>query len=224
MNHDTPNVRHHPDEATLMAYAAGALTEGFNLAVAAHLEFCPRCRQRVAEAEVLGGELLKALPPAAPPIGGIDRCWELIEQHAEREPPIAPRFPARSDGMPTVLEDYLPHGLAGVNWRRLAPGVLQHVFKGLDSDAGTVRLFAIAPGTSIPQHSHGGSELTLVLKGSYSDEIGRFCAGDLADLDDAVRHQPVADTAEPCICLIATDDKLRFSGVLNRLLQPLVGI
>ena len=56
------------------------------------------------------------------------------------------------------------------------------------------------------------------------DEIGRFQSGDLADLDESVYHQPVADTDEHCICLIATDEKLRFSGVFSRMLQPLIGI
>ena len=42
---------HHADDATLMAYAAGAVTEGFSLVIAAHLEQCSRCRNRVADAE-----------------------------------------------------------------------------------------------------------------------------------------------------------------------------
>ena len=79
-------------------------------------------------------------------------------------------------------------------------------------------------GSADKSHSHGGGELTLVLRGSYTDEIGRFRNGDLADLDPSVDHTPVADTDEPCICLIATDQRLRFSGVFSRMLQPLIGI
>jgi len=59
------NLRHHLDDATLMAYAAGAVTEGFSLVIAAHLELCGRCRDRVAEAEALGGRLLDSLPRVA---------------------------------------------------------------------------------------------------------------------------------------------------------------
>lgn len=72
----------------------------------------------------------------------------------------------------------------------------------------------------MPSHGHTGSELTMVLRGSYTDELGRFCAGDVADLDPDVQHQPVADTDEHCICLIATDAPLRFNGLVPRLLQP----
>ena len=84
-------------------------------------------------------------------------------------------------------------------------------------------LLSIAPGTTIPHHTHGGAELTLVLEGSYSDELGRFQIGDLADLDTSVHHQPVADSDGPCICLNATDECLQISGAYSRILQPFVG-
>ena len=58
-------INHHPDDATLLAYAAGTLSEGFSLVVAAHLEYCPRCRNNLAQAEALGGELMAALPPVS---------------------------------------------------------------------------------------------------------------------------------------------------------------
>jgi len=221
------SIRHHPDESTLMAYSAGALTEGFNLVVATHLDSCLQCRQKVAEAEALGGELLGELPAAQMSADGLDRVWNLIDQEpADSDAVVLPSatHEAGSYDLPGVLKAYLPQGLSGVHWRSVVPGIRQYVFRDIDSGSGSVRLLSIAPGTSIPQHSHCGSELTLVLKGSYGDEIGRFRSGDMADLDDSVKHQPVADTEEVCICLIATDDRLKFSDMFSRLLQPLVGI
>lgn len=100
---------------------------------------------------------------------------------------------------------------------------LSGVTKEPDSGARSLHLFAIAPGASI---SHGSAELTLVLKGSYADETGHFRPGELGDpggLDDSVQQQPVADTAKPCIYLIATDDKLKLPDVFDRMLQALVG-
>jgi len=149
--------------------------------------------------------------------------WARIAEEPSVQAPVRQTHAAPS-GLPGVLQDYFPDGIEGIRWRTLAPGIRQHQLKDIDSDRGTVRLLSIAPGTTIPHHTHGGSELTLVLKGSFADEIGRFQAGDLADLDASVNHQPVADTDQPCICLIATDQRLKFSGALNRMLQPLVGI
>lgn len=216
------SINHHPDDATIMAYAAGTLPEGFTLVLAAHLESCPRCQERVAEAQALGGQLLAALAPASLPSGGLAEVWERIEAVPAAEP--TRRRAAAWDGIPGVLAPYLDSDLDGIPWRSLVPGIRQHVLEGVASGNGSVRLLAIAPGFTIPHHSHRGGELTLVLRGSYTDEIGRFRGGDLADLDSSVRHQPVADTDEPCICLIATDERLRFSGVFSRMLQPLIGI
>ena len=215
-------INHHPDDSTVMAYVAGTLPEGFTLVLAAHLESCPRCQERVAEAQALGGELLAALPPASLPSGGLAEVWERIEAAPAAEPSSRPA--AAREGIPGALAPYLDGDLDSIRWRSLVPGIRQHVLEGVDSGNGSVRLLAIAPGFTIPQHSHGGGELTLVLRGSYTDEIGRFRGGDLADLDPSVQHQPVADTDEPCVCLIATDERLRFSGVFSRMLQPLIGI
>jgi len=62
-----------------------------------------------------------------------------------------------------------------------------------------------------------------VLRGSFTDEIGRFAAGDIADLDDQIEHQPLVDSAEDCICLVATDAPLKFTTLLGRLMQPMTG-
>jgi putative transcriptional regulator len=217
------NIDHHPDEATILAYAAGAVTEGFSLVLAAHMELCQRCRNRMADANAVGGELLSELQPVAMSANGLDEVWSRIEIDSQQA--VAdPLAPLCVDGIPDVLAPYLPDGLDSVRWRSLVPGIRQYVLNGVESGRGSVRLLSIVPGTTIPHHTHRGGELTLVIKGAYEDEFGRFKSGDLADLDSSVHHQPVADNGEPCICLIATDDRLRFSGVFSRMLQPLMGI
>ena len=45
-------------------------------------------------------------------------------------------------------------------------------------------LLKIAPGKSMPVHSHQGAELTQILKGAYDDELGHFAPGDIADGSD----------------------------------------
>jgi putative transcriptional regulator len=75
----------------------------------------------------------------------------------------------------------------------------------------------------VPEHGHRGHETVCVLAGSYSDRLGRFGPGDLAEADAEVEHQPVADAGQDCICLIATTAPLRFHGRAARLLQPVLG-
>jgi len=40
-------IKHHPDGATLMSYAAATLAEPLAAVVAAHVSMCPRCRADV---------------------------------------------------------------------------------------------------------------------------------------------------------------------------------
>jgi putative transcriptional regulator len=67
-------------------------------------------------------------------------------------------------------------------------------------------------------------EMTLVLKGAFRDEDGVYARGDIEVANQEVDHQPIAEPGEDCICLIATDAKLRFQGLLPRIAQPFIGI
>jgi putative transcriptional regulator len=88
----------------------------------------------------------------------------------------------------------------------------------------TVRLLKIPAGQPVPEHSHRGMELTLVLDGSFSDEISTFARGDVEMADDSLMHQPKADKGKDCICLAVTEAPLRFKSRFLRLIQPLLGI
>jgi putative transcriptional regulator len=113
-------------------------------------------------------------------------------------------------------------GADAVKWRSLGMGTRQCVLHA-DKDA-SVRLLYIPAGQAMPQHSHRGTEMTLVLQGAYRDESDRFARGDIEVADQDMNHTPVAEAGEDCICLIATDAPLRFNGLLQRIAQPFLGI
>lgn len=206
-------IVHHLDPATLMSFAAGTLGEALSAAIAAHLDLCPTCRLEMRRLETLGGVLMQQLAPvsaAAPkPAANL---------------PDAPA-PVRLQGddvLPRSVVSLVGGGLDRVSWSLVSPGV--HVSRlplSAGSD-GTLVLIRIAAGQGIPEHGHGGTELTLVLSGSFRDRGGRYQRGDISDLDEEVEHQPVAE--DECICLFASETKLKFKGILPRLLQPIVGI
>lgn len=215
-------IHHHLDPSTLMSCAAGSQPEALAAVVASHLSVCPQCRAELRKHEEIGVALFDALSPAAvtrdAPVVAL-RARESESEVAELDPPKV-----RDADIPAPLRAVLDGDLSSIRWRRLAPGVW-HYPLGLSPDAeGDLRLLKIAPGMTMPDHGHGGSELTLVLKGSYTDAFGTYGRGDVADLGDDVDHQPVADADEGCICLIATDRKARFKGFLARMVQPLTGL
>ena len=210
---------HHPDASSLMSYAAGSLPDTITTVVACHVSVCRQCQQAVAEAEQVGQSLLDLKQDTAMAPTARENMLALLDEHPSEA--LQPEPEADTDSnpgdIPTPLQPLLGKDLDSLRWRTMAPGLKQFILPASD---GALRLLRIAPGSSMPIHGHTGSELTMVLRGSYSDELGRFGAGDVADLDPDIEHQPATDTGEDCICLVATDAPLKFSGLVPRLLQP----
>lgn len=215
--------KHHPSDALLVAYGAGALGESLALAVAAHLALCPQCRAAVAAVEAMGGALIE--DEAAPIAMADDALARALTALDAPPPPLSAAAvaekPAEAALYPQPIGAYLG---PAARWRRLAPGVKRMELLRRPGRGGVAHLLRISPATTLPRHGHGGLELTLVLSGSFADENGRYGPGDLAEMDGEDLHQPIADTNEDCVCLIAADAPLRFTGVIGRLMQPFIGM
>lgn len=219
------SIHHHLNEATLMAYAAGTLPESMNLVIATHLSQCSTCRKKVDEMEEMGAGSLENDPGLAMKSDALDQIMTLLD--ADEKPKVfqaANDHSAASASVPLPLRRFVPDGLEKVSWRNMAPGIKCYTLPGVNARKGSVRLMKLAPGVAIPEHGHNGTELTLVLSGSFSDEVGRFKAGDIADLDDDIDHQPIADSDQECICLIATEYPLRFKTMVPKIMQYFVGM
>mgnify|MGYP001823911758 FL=1 len=214
-------INHHPDASTLMSYAAGSLPEVLSAVVAAHIEVCPHCAAEVAEMERIGASLferIEAVPMLEPALGANEKSstQELAQL-------LDTRF-AAEDPDESVLTRLLGRELSDVHWKRLGFGIWHHPIQLSPGTQGDLRLIKVAPGQVMPEHGHGGSELTLVLAGAYSDETGCYRTGDVSDLGDDVEHRPISDPSEGCICLIASEQKARFKDVVARIFQPLTGL
>lgn len=216
------NIRHHLDEATMLSYAAGSLSQGMALVVACHVSMCPQCRERTNAQEAIGGSLLEDLKPAELSDDVLNNMLAMLDTPAAAPVDIPAESQQQTDSrLPTPLGDYLGCRLDNVPWKKIVPGISYY---DIDCQSGGVsRLMRIAPGKTLLPHTHEGNELTLVLEGSFCDEIGRFARGDVADLDEQVEHQPLVDSNTDCICLIATDAPLKFTSLLGRLVQPVTG-
>ncbi len=197
------------------------MPEAFAAVMASHIDVCPHCRKELALMEDIGVTLFKDMSPSPmtreAPVMAVRRAEADIATIDARS-----KVPSAGD-MPSPLRPLAGDYLDDIAWKRLAPGLMHYQFS-LSKRLGDLRLVKVAPGRSLPEHSHGGSELTLVLRGSYSDKTGRYGVGDVADLDENTEHQPVADPVEGCICLIASDRKIRFKSVLARIVQPFTGM
>ena len=209
-------VRHHLSEELLTAYAAGALPEAFALVVATHLSMCDECRAMAESLDGIGGTLIEALDGAAMDAGALEAVMARLD--------AAPAAPIRVDRgvLPAPVRAYIGGDLDAVKWKPVGMGVKQAVLQ--TSDSAAARLLYIPAGAAMPEHSHRGMELTLVLQGAFEDDSDRFGPGDVEIADDEVDHTPVADVGADCICLAATEGRLRFKSWLPRLAQPFSGI
>jgi putative transcriptional regulator len=216
-------IRHHIEDEMLMRYAAGQLGEGWSIGVATHLALCPSCRGRLGVFEALGGHFLEE---EAVDVEDLDESWQQLKRRidAGEIDNIVPLRPKSADDLlPEPLRSYVDRA-GGLNWRRLGGGGAAQMILQTDDTTTTVRLLKIPAGQPVPEHTHAGNELTLVLAGSFSDEISTFGRGDVEMADGDVLHTPRAGEGQDCICLAVTDAPLRFSSRLLRLIQPLLGI
>ncbi|MBC7479987.1 MAG: cupin domain-containing protein [Pseudorhodobacter sp.] len=207
-------IRHHLNDALLMGYAAGTLPEAFSLVAASHVSLCDDCRARLGAFEVLGGAVLDEGSVAM--TAGAEAC---MMRSAEDIPAPAR---ARAGALPGPLADYVGGGLQAVKWRPLGMGVRQAILP--TSRSASARLLYIPAGVAVPDHGHRGVELTLVLQGAFRDTTDRFGPGDIEIAGEDLQHVPTAEAGSDCVCLAATDARLRFKDLLPRLLQPLFRI
>jgi putative transcriptional regulator len=214
-------IKHHPDVSTLMSCSAGSQPEALAAVVSSHLSMCPDCAREVGRMALIGAALFEVMAPAE--VVGAAPVLEARAREADAPPPAD--IPPAGRGIPYPLQVRL--GLSSfddIPWRRLAPGVWDYRLPLTEGVAGDLRLVKVAPGLKVPEHGHGGEELTLLLQGSYTDATGTYRTGDISDLDDSVEHAPVSDPAEGCICLVASERKARYKGLIARLLQPFTGL
>lgn len=196
-------------ESVLAAYAAGNLPCALHALVGAHLELSPKNRAFVASLEESLGSNVSRQECCAPVRNRAARLDAIFCCDKEME---KSRPPGCED--PRALTRYCGGPIDTLPFRNVIPGVREYVVEkrgGLEA-----KLFRIAPGKRIPQHTHEGMELTLVIRGSFSDATGCFARGDVAFADEELDHVPVADEGAECVCFTVLDAPLKLTGPIGR--------
>lgn len=219
-------IRHHPDDALLLAQAAGRLSGGHSLLVASHLEGCADCRRRLRALEKVGGAMLEGLAPEVLASDALARTLAAIDAPPPTQSPRAQRrapapHPQLPPGMPW------PRALRGCSatpWRWLGPGMRWSRVTVPGDPAANVFLLRIGAGRELPVHSHSGSELTQVLHGAFHDGRALFAPGDFDEADGSFHHMPRVEDAGECICLASVEGRVLFEGRVARVMGALIGM
>jgi len=218
-------THYHPDQFLLNDYVAGSLPGAVALPIAVHLEFCAQCRAEVAQLSRLGAELFGGLDPV--PVGD-DAFARLLDRLDGKGavPAVAPapkRAERTRDGLPRALRSLVPGGVEELDWKRVS-GSLRASRLGFGDPRREVSLQHIRAGGKVLAHGHAGSEITVVLRGSFSDADGRYQEGDFLVRGPDDEHRPVAAADGDCLCLAVMDAPIRLGGLLGRLANPFLRI
>jgi putative transcriptional regulator len=205
-------IRHHPSDTLLVAASSGYLPEAHRRVLAVHLAMCWSCRGRQHEMQQFGGALLDSIPPAPMADDALVRTLARLDTLSDHPDPAMPDTPVTLSA------------LASGRWRWVGPGVAMMSLLKRDEAAIRLDLMRVAPGISLFEHGHAGSEATVVMQGNFNDGPTSYGVGDFAEVDANVDHRPRAFGDQDCICLVATTGRLKALGWLGRVIRPLVGM
>ncbi len=222
--------KHRLGDEWLVGLASGTLSEGEAMFARTCLSFVPEAANDLALAQTLGGAALERAPQAALKadaraslLAALDGA-EMEPATSSPAPSPAPRKERQQGGvMPAVLQDYAGGDVDRMKWSYLGPG-MKKVRLWQNDKGQTLWMLRAQPGVKIPEHTHEGTELTLVLKGSFHDAFGHYGPGDVEETDNSHTHDLVIDEGGECICLALTDRPLKFKGWIARAMQPFIGL
>jgi putative transcriptional regulator len=214
------NTAHKLQDEWLLSYAAGALSPVRSLMVSSHIAYHDDLQVAVADAESIGGAFLDNIQEAGIGDAALDKLMSRIDAN-----PTAQILPvAASDSvLPQPLREFVDSDLDALKWRFMGPGMSNaRLWDGPNGER--LWLLKARGGVTVPEHGHNGEEWTLVLKGSYQTEFGKFGVGDIEVAGEELEHQPVIDAGEECICLVMTEGPIRLKSMLGRMVQPFIGL
>jgi putative transcriptional regulator len=199
-------------------YATGRLPAPLHALVTAHLGLKKDNRRFVEALEVLHAEAIEGMKPKA--VAKRDEMLERILALPQAPIDRAPNL-SKVGVVPPPVAAFVGSDLSSVKWRRRLPGLKEYAVK--DPSGCEVSLLWIKPGRTMPAHTHEGTEITLVLKGGFTDGPHHYTRGDIAIADGDVTHRPTADEGEDCVCFVVNDAPLRLTHPVARFFQSMIG-
>jgi putative transcriptional regulator len=223
-------IKHHPNSAILQDFVDGNLADSVSLIVASHVELCEHCQKQVSmltaqaadsafESDSLELKLSDSEMDAFLVDDG-EFDFDAINQiTADLSQAVEVAVEAQQETVYNTTFT-IPRALNSVvrkDWMNL--GKISRARLDFDDESHHTSLLHIDKDGQVPCHTHKGFEITLLLEGSFEDEMGVYNKGDFIWLDGEHTHQPA--TKEGCVCLTVSSDALYFTKGVSQLFNPL---
>ena len=201
----------------LQTFSAGKLPVSLSIAMSAQIELCDVCTNQISEIEAsLSSDTWKDCPEDNADFG--DMLQDIMNQCSDENenkdplPKVITKVGKTTFTLPMAFRSF-----DDLKWSGFGPVTRARVI----NDEKNVRasLLHIAAKGQIPTHRHKGFELTLLLSGSFTDEMGSYHPGDFIWIDGELDHSPY--TEEGCLCYAVQNAPLHFIKGMSKVLNPL---
>ncbi|NCF17897.1 MAG: transcriptional regulator [Haliea sp.] len=210
-------AKFHPEIDLLTEYSAGTLPLAQAACVSAHLNYCAQCHRSIEQLEDVGAALFDGLQAEAVGEAQLDAVLARLDD----APPLRYAKPEHREvgRTPGILQRLMSGQYTDLAWKKVTKSLSISYLKTGDPDF-EFALYHIKAGGRIPEHTHHGSEMTLILEGGFSDADGSYHQGDFLFRQPSDVHAPTALQSEDCICLAVLDAPLKFTGWKYRWMNP----
>jgi len=231
-------VNFHPSDNELIEFSAGNTDWALSICISSHIERCPTCARKLRSFNKIGGATLSKCTHAPLSNDCFSNVLNKIKQNETEDhlqkgntSPLAPTLSSVEkpkdqskysghmlDDLPRVIQKLMPVNKR-LHWKRIAPA-LHEAQITTGQDKYEVCFHKIKRGGKIAEHDHGGKEVTLVLRGSFSDEYGTYQAGDYLVREAGQTHRPLAAQNQDCLCLSVIEAPVKLTGLTGKLINP----
>lgn len=212
-------IKYHPNEEILAQYVSGKLPAAINVAISIHVEMCECCQDKVANLTAIAADenlTLSSIEVSASDLDLDDLFEQIIQDESlevvSTQTPKSLRLADKQIKLPNALNQ-----LELGDWSGF--GKVNRCRVKLDNENIRSSLLHIGAGGEVPAHTHKGQELTVLLDGSFKDELGEYQRGDFIWLSADHEHQPFSEKG--CLCYAVVTEPLHFTEGFSRLLNPI---
>ena len=215
-------ISFHPKFIDLQAFSAGNCEPAMALMISAHVDMCAQCQQDCLEIQA---DLAKELFAEQKAIAPMDSQY--LEMMANiTDLPISNTVFKEPSNTSIELDGKffeLPRALRRQvkntgNWSRLVGKIWQAPVNL--GGIGKANFMYMEKGGRVPEHTHKGTEMTLVIDGQYGDGIAEYDCGDFTVLNNQHKHLPHSEADDGCLVFTIVDQPLHFTAGIARLLNP----
>ena len=213
-------ISFHPTQEQLVNFVEGNCLPSLALVVSAHTDMCPKCAKQVNLLQSsIGEDVLNDDVDMKADFGSMLADITCL--------PEAERISVSKRELPKIELDgrqfMLPRALGRYaektgSWSHLIGNLWQApVDMG---QIGKANFIYMPKGGRVPEHTHRGNELTLVIDGEFSDGIADYDTGDFIVMNESNTHTPHSEASEGCLVFSIIDAPLHFTSGIARLLNP----